>query len=110
MVIDKLKLVVFVPSSHADLIRETLGLAGAGVIGKYSFCSFSSKGVGRFKGNSDSTPAIGRTDAYEAVEEERIEVLVPKEKIKTILEKLREVHPYEEIAYDLYPLLALTGD
>ena len=76
------KLVVFVPLSHTDIVRQALGEAGAGKIGNYDFCSFSSRGTGRFRGNEKSNPAIGEANKYEVVEEERIEVIVPRQILK----------------------------
>lgn len=102
-----LKLVVFVPISHADKVRQVLGLAGAGKIGNYDFCSFSSKGIGRYRGNKKSVPAIGKAGKYEAVTEERIETIVPRRIIKKLIKKIKNIHPYEEIAFDIYPLLDL---
>ena len=96
------KLVIFTPVSHADVVRKVLGESGAGKIGNYDFCSFSSKGVGRFQGNENSNPAIGESGNYESVEEERIEVLVPKAILKEVIEKVRVMHPYEEMAFDVY--------
>ncbi len=98
------KLVVFVPLSHADIIREELGKAGAGKIGNYEFCSFSTHGIGRFKGNEHSNPAIGKAGNLESVEEERIEVVVPRTILKEVIEKMKAVHPYEEVAFDIYPI------
>lgn len=98
------KLVVFAPLSHADAVRQALGEAGAGKIGNYEFCSFSSRGVGRFRGNEKSNPSIGKAGEYESVEEERIEVLVPREILKDIIEKMKSAHPYEEVAFDVYSL------
>ncbi len=98
------KLVVFVPLSHADIIRQALGEVGAGKIGNYDFCSFSSKGTGRFRGNEKSNPAIGKSGQYESVEEERIEVVVPRLILKEVIEKVKAVHPYEEVAFDIYPV------
>ncbi len=98
------KFVVFVPFSHADIVRKALGEAGAGRIGNYNFCSFSSCGTGRFRGNEKTNPAIGETGKYEAVEEERIEVIVPREILEKVVEKVKSVHPYEEVAFDVYPL------
>lgn len=100
----KVKLVVFTPISHADVVRQALGEAGAGKIGNYDFCSFSSRGIGRFCGNQKTNPAIGKAGEYEAVEEERIEVVVLREILKQVMEKVRSVHPYEEVAFDVYPL------
>lgn len=101
------KLVVFVPLSHADIVRQALGEAGAGKIGNYDFCSFSSCGTGRFRGNEKTHPAIGQAGKYEAVEEERIEVTVPRSILKGVVEKLKSAHPYEEVAFDIYPLETL---
>lgn len=98
------KLVIFVPFSHADIVRKALGEAGAGKIGNYDFCSFSSRGNGRFRGNEKTNPAIGKAGNYEAVEEERIETVVPREILKSVIEKVKSVHPYEEVAFDVYPL------
>lgn len=98
------KFAVFVPLSHADVVRQALGEAGAGKIGNYDFCSFSSRGIGRFRGNEKANPAIGEAGKYEAVEEERIEAVVPREILKQVIEKVKSVHPYEEVAFDVYPL------
>jgi len=101
------KFVVFVPLSHADSVRQALGEAGAGKIGNYDFCSFSSRGTGRFRGNEKTNPAIGEAGKYEAVEEEKIEAIVPREILKEVIEKVKSVHPYEEVAFDIYPLETL---
>lgn len=98
------KFVVFVPLSHTDIIRETLGDAGTGKIGNYDFYSFSTKGIGRYRGNENSNPSIGESMKYEAVEEEKIEVVVPRIILKEVIEAVRKVHPYEEMAFDIYPL------
>ena len=98
------KLVVFVPLTHTDIVRQALGEAGAGKIGNYDFCSFSSRGVGRFRGNENSNPAIGEAGKYESVEEERIEVLVPRIILSEVIESMKKVHPYEEVAFDVYSL------
>lgn len=98
------KLVIFVPLSHTDVIRKALGESGAGKIGNYDFCSFSSKGIGRYRGNENSNPAIGKSGQYESVEEERIEVVVPRVILKDVIKNIRAVHPYEEIAFDIYPI------
>jgi len=98
------KFVVFVPFTHADAVRQALGEAGAGKIGNYDFCTFSSRGTGRFRGNEKANPAIGKAGKYEAVEEERIEAIVPRDILKNVIEKVKSVHPYEEVAFDVYPL------
>lgn len=98
------KLVVFVPLTHADIVRQSLGEAGAGKIGNYDFCSFSSRGTGRFRGNEHSHPTIGSAGKHESVEEDRIEVVVQRDILKEVIEKMKSVHPYEEIAFDVYSL------
>ena len=98
------KLVVFTPLTHADIVRATLGNTGAGIIGNYDFCSFSTRGVGRFRGNENSNPSIGEAMEFEAAEEERIEVVIPRAILKNVIEAVKKVHPYEEMAFDIYPL------
>jgi hypothetical protein len=98
------KLVVFVPMSHADVVRKALGESGAGKIGNYDFCSFSGRGTGRYKGNEKSNPTIGKADELTSVEEERIEVTVPRTILDTVISAMKAVHPYEEVAYDIYPI------
>ena len=95
---------VFVPESHADTVREAMGIAGAGKIGNYSFCSFSSKGIGRFKPGKGANPAIGKIGELELVEEERIEVICKRDNLKEIIAAIKKVHPYEEVALDVYPI------
>ncbi len=99
-----LKIVVFVPGLHADAVREAMGKAGAGKIGNYTFCSFSSKGVGRFKPEEGANPVIGKIGRLEFVEEERIEAVCNREQIKEVVSAIKKVHPYEEVAFDIYPL------
>ncbi len=99
-----IKIVVFVPENHADNVREAMGKAGAGKMGNYSFCSFSSKGIGRFKPEEGSNPAIGDVGRPEEVAEERIETICLRDNVNEIMEAVREVHPYEEVPIDLYPI------
>ncbi|NTW46484.1 MAG: hypothetical protein HGB18_05610 [Candidatus Moranbacteria bacterium] len=100
------KLVTFVPVPNADAVRDAMGKAGAGRIGNYSFCSFSSRGTGRFLPGDGANPTIGEVGRPEAVEEERIEVLVTEETIDMVIVAMKSAHPYEEVAYDVYPLEA----
>lgn len=103
----KVKFIVFVPTSHAEKVRMTLGDIGAGQIGNYEHCSFSTLGTGRFRGNASSNPAIGTAGVLEAIEEERIEVVMPEDLVKEAVDKVKSVHPYEEVAFDIYPLLSI---
>ncbi len=103
----KVKFVVNVPLAQADVVREAIGNVGAGVIGNYEHCSFSSRGQGRCLPTADANPFIGEPGIFDTIEEERIEVTCPAEHVHELLVAVRKVHPYEEIAYDIYPLLEL---
>jgi dinuclear metal center YbgI/SA1388 family protein len=98
------KLVVFVPSAYLDNVRSAVCAAGAGHIGRYSDCSFSTAGLGTFRPLEGTKPYLGSGGKLECVNEERLETIVPEHKINNVLASLKIVHPYEEIAYDLYPL------
>ncbi len=98
------KIVLTVPESHADIVREAMGKAGAGKIGNYDFCSFSIKGIGRFRPTEGANPHIGQVGKAEEVVEERIEVICERSKVKEVVKAIKKVHPYEEIALDIYPL------
>lgn len=98
------KIVVFVPEAAAEAVRQALGEAGAGKLGNYSFCSFSSKGEGRFRPGAGANPAIGEVGKLETVAEERIEVICPRGRLKEAVAAIKKVHPYEEPALDIYPL------
>ena len=101
---NNVKIVVFVPESHTDVVREAMGRAGAGKIGNYACCSFSSKGVGRFKPEDGAHPAIGEVGKLESVQEERIEFVCDRNLVKDVIAAIKNVHPYEEVALDIYPL------
>ncbi|OLN23380.1 Nif3-like dinuclear metal center hexameric protein [Domibacillus antri] len=101
---DLRKLVVFVPADHAEAVRNALGKAGAGFIGRYSHCSFSQSGTGRFQPEEGAAPFIGQSGVLETVSEERIETIYPARLEKKVLGAMFKSHPYEEVAYDMYPL------
>ena len=98
------KIVVYVPLSHSDQVREAIGKAGGGKLGKYSFCSFSTRGTGRFKPEDGASPHIGKVGKLESVEEERIEVSVEDNLVQSIVSAIKKVHPYEKVALDVYNL------
>jgi len=102
---DLVKLVTFVPESQADIIRKAIGDAGGGVLGNYDNCTFSTKGIGRFRGLKGANPTIGKVGTLESVCEERIEVTVESKKLNDIIKAIKSVHPYEEIPIDVYKLL-----
>ena len=98
------KIVVTVPESDADMLRQAIGNAGGGKVGNYTHCSFSSKGIGRFKPEDGANPAIGKVGKLEEVVEERIEITCEQDKLTKVISAIREVHPYEEPAIDVYKL------
>ena len=98
------KLVVYVPVEDSSKVKEAIGDAGAGAIGNYSHCQFSVTGTGQFLPNENSDPYIGQSGQLEQVEEERIETIFPDYLEKSILQAMLKAHPYEEVAYDIYPL------
>ena len=100
----KYKLVVYVPEDHADKLREAMGNAGAGEIGNYKHCTFTTKGIGRFRPGEGSNPAIGGVGKLEEVAEDRIETVCNDEKLRGVLKAIKEAHPYEEPATDVYPI------
>ena len=99
------KIVVFVPSTLCEIVRKAIGDADGGIIGNYSYCSFSSKGIGRFKPNEKANPHIGEANKLEEVEEEKVEFICPRKTAKKVIDAIKKVHPYEEIALDIYPLM-----
>jgi len=105
-----LKLAVFVPQTHAEVVRAALCAAGAGHIGNYSDCTFSAPGEGTFRAGDNTHPFIGRTGELARVAEVRLETVLPRELLPAVMAALRATHPYEEIAYDLYPLENILPD
>ena len=98
------KLIVYVPMSHLEAVRTALFEAGAGQVGKYSECSFSSTGEGTFKGSLDTKPFVGQPGLRHTEKEARLEVLLPAYLGPIVLQALHAAHPYEEVAYDLLTL------
>ena len=98
------KLVWFVPREALDTTREAVFAAGAGVIGEYSHCSFYTEGTGTFLGGEGTSPSVGQPGREERVGELRVETVVPADRVDAVVAALREAHPYEEVAFDLYPL------
>ncbi len=99
------KLVWFVPEEALDATREAVFEAGGGRIGQYQRCSWYTAGTGTFLGGEGTTPALGESGREEKVHELRVETVVPEGRIRDAIVALRLVHPYEEPAYEVYPLL-----
>ena len=98
------KLVWFVPESALDATRAAVFAAGAGRIGDYERCSWYTRGTGTFLGGEGTDPAVGEAGREERVEELRVETVVPAASIAAVVAALRAAHPYEEPAFDVYPL------
>ncbi|MCR3921263.1 MAG: Nif3-like dinuclear metal center hexameric protein [Firmicutes bacterium] len=99
------KIVVFVPQNHESDVRNAMAAAGAGWLGNYSHCSFQVRGMGTFIPGEGTTPYLGEQGKLAKVEEVRLETIIPASLRKQVVQAMLKAHPYEEVAYDLYPLL-----
>ncbi|MDD2303978.1 MAG: Nif3-like dinuclear metal center hexameric protein [Prolixibacteraceae bacterium] len=98
------KLVTFVPVADAEKVRNAILEAGAGHIGNYDSCSFNQDGNGTFRGNDQTNPYVGEKNQLHTEKETRIETIFPKHIQSKVIQALLQAHPYEEVAYDIYPL------
>ena len=98
------KLVVFVPSDHAEKVRNAIFEAGAGHIGKYDCCSYNIEGQGTFRAGDDANPFVGEKGAVHFEKEVRIETILAEHIKGQVISAMIRSHPYEEVAYDIYPL------
>jgi hypothetical protein len=103
--LNRAKLVWFVPVEALDATRDAVFSAGGGHIGDYQRCSWYTAGTGTFFGGEDTDPALGVSGREEHVAELRVETVVPSDRIGEAVAALREAHPYEEPAFDVYPML-----
>ncbi|ADV63409.1 protein of unknown function DUF34 [Isosphaera pallida ATCC 43644] len=101
---EQFKLVVFTPESDLEPVRRAAAQAGAGVIGDYTFCSFELRGRGTFLGGDATNPTIGQAGRLETVEEVRLEMVCPPERVDEVVRAVIQAHSYEEPAYDLVKL------
>jgi hypothetical protein len=99
------KLVVFVPPEALDAVRDAVFAAGAGRIGEYERCSWYTAGTGTFLGGAATSPSVGERGVEERVPELRLETVFPEERHEAVVAALRGAHPYEEPAFDVYPLV-----
>ena len=102
---DGVKLVTFVPSDALDAVIDALTDAGAGTIGNYTRCAWTTPGEGTFVASAGADPAVGRHGEVARVAEHRVEMVVPASAVARVVSALRAAHPYEEPAFDVYPLL-----
>ncbi|MCX6169228.1 MAG: Nif3-like dinuclear metal center hexameric protein [Ignavibacteriales bacterium] len=101
---NQLKIVLFVPQSSLQKVSSEVFRAGGGIIGEYENCSFRIDGEGTFKGSEKSKPNIGKKNKLERVNEVRIEFIVDSWNLNKVISAIQKSHPYEEPAYDIYPL------
>lgn len=106
--VNRVKIIVTIPVENVDEVRNAICEAGAGIIGNYTYCSMSTKCIGTFKPNDKANPYIGENNKLEFVEEEKLEVVCDVKNVKRVISRLREVHPYEEPAIDIVPLIDET--
>lgn len=99
------KIVVFVPLDYADKVAQAMTQGGAGHIGKYSDCTFRTKGIGTFKPLEGTNPFSGEINKLANVSEIRLETVITKDKEEKVIQAMLKSHPYEEVAYDIYALL-----
>jgi dinuclear metal center YbgI/SA1388 family protein len=98
------KIVVFVPPAHTDRVASAMMSAGGGTIGRYDACSFRSSGTGTFYAGTAANPSVGSRGTLEHIEEVRLEMVAPMALSEDVVAAIRKVHPYEEVAYDIYPV------
>jgi hypothetical protein len=104
---DQYKLVWFVPREALERTRDAVFRAGGGRIGDYERCSWYAAGTGTFLGGVGTTPTVGEPGREQTVAELRVEVVVPAERASEVVDALVAAHPYEEVAFELYPLISL---
>lgn len=103
--VNRVKIVTMVPSENVNEVRKGICECGAGIIGNYTYCTTSGKCIGTFRPNDEANPYIGEKNKLEYVNEERLEVVCDINNVKRVIEKLRDVHPYEEPEIDIIPLI-----
>lgn len=103
--INKVKIFVTVPAENTQEVRNAVCNAGAGIIGEYSYCTTCVKSLGTYIPNENAKPYIGENNKLEFVEEDKLEVICDIKKAKQVIAELRKVHPYEEPAIDIIPII-----
>ena len=103
--INKVKIIVTVPIDNTQEVRDVVCKAGAGIIGEYSYCTTCVKSVGTFIPNDNAKPYIGENNKLEFVEEDKLDFICDIKNAKHVISELRKVHPYEEPAIDIIPLI-----
>lgn len=102
----RIQIVVGVPHTHLYQLLDAMAAAGAGRLGEYTHCSYTSDGIGRFKPSAVANPALGAKEQLNEVPEVRVETICDREKVKQVVAAIRAAHPYEEPMLYLLPLLS----
>jgi dinuclear metal center YbgI/SA1388 family protein len=105
----RVKLVTFVPPEATAKVLDAVVAAGGGTIGEYTHCSFRLRGTGTFLPSDRANPVVGERGELSEAEEDRLEIVVPRERLAAAAGALVDAHPYEEVAYDAYPLAGGAG-
>jgi hypothetical protein len=105
MEFDKVKVFVTAPKDFTTKLIDIIAESGAGKIGNYSHCTFVTKGIGSFKPNSVAKPFLGKADQLELVEEDQVQFVCPLDLLEVVIAAIRQNHPYEEPAIDVFPLV-----
>lgn len=100
---DDVKLVVYVPETHKEVVKNALFAAGAGAQGEYDQCAFETRGTGQFRPSSNAQPHLGQANELSQVSEWRVEMLVARPLVSAVVSALQQAHPYEEPAFDILP-------
>ena len=103
--VNKVKVLVTVPTEYTQEVRDAVCKAGAGIIGEYSYCTTCVKSLGTFMLNGNAKPYIGENNKLNFVEEDKLEVICDIKNAKRVISELRKVHPYDEPAIDVVPLI-----
>ena len=103
--IKKVKVIVTIPAENTEEVRKAICNEGAGIIGNYTYCTMTTKCTGTFKPSDKANPYIGEKNKIEFVEEDKLEVICDINIVKRVIKTIREVHPYEEPAIDIIPLI-----
>ena len=99
------KIAFFVPVDHKEVVKAAMFLAGAGSIGNYDQCSWEIEGMGQFRALDGADPFLGSVGELERVKEFKVEMVCPDSVVTSVIQALKQAHPYEEPAYDVIPLL-----
>ena len=104
--IKKVKVIVTIPAENTEEVRDVICNEGAGIIGNYTYCTMTTKCIGTFKPSVEANPYIGEKNKIEFVDEDKLEVICDINIVKRVIKTIREVHPYEEPAIDIIPLVS----